>query len=1025
VRGNPIVVTNGLRCGHSTTLNLLTTVTLGGAQSFTVTNAAARLSLAGPALELAAHELTIGGNGQVEISTAISGTGGIVKNGTNVLLFQGLTANTYTGSTLINAGTLQLNKNGVTAIAGNLIIGDGSGGAAADIVALLLNHQIANTAAITIKSSGLLKLGNSVLEDIGSLTLTGGRVEAPFGAGELGLLGNVTSLASGQPAELSGNISFAASRTFTVADGGAEPDVHFVGGNLRDSAGKSNFTKDGPGTLRQGFYSSLGGTNLIRQGVLEAIGTDPLGHTAVSDGAVLRIIGTGTDFPIIGFGLTLNGSGDGKGGLQVEGNSSGWRGPVHFASHSTIAIYGSTNVFIIGATNGQLTGLGGFTKVGDGTLRLTNALASTFAGTTFVNAGRLELGNLPGATAIPGTLIIGNGSGGAAADVVELLRSNQIANASAVTINSSGLLKLGNTVLEDIGPLTLSGGQVEAPFGSGELGLLADVTAQASAQTATLSGNLRFVGSRTFTVADGAAHPDVHFLGGNLRDAASNANFIKDGAGTLRQGYFSSLQGTNIIRAGVLEAIGTDPLGHTVVSNQAVLRVLGTGADFPIIGFTLTLSGQGDGNGALQLTNGSSGWRGPVHFATAASSIGIFGSNNVFTIGATNGQLTGPGGFVKVGDGTLRLTNALGSTYAGITGVLNGRLELGNTPGSNAIPGTLFINEEQPGILAAVKLLADNQIANGATISLYNGFFHLDAFAESIGDLNGLGTITSSVGGALTVTPASGNTTIFDGSFTGAGSLIKAGGGRLRLTGANTLTGPTAVIAGILQVDGLHTNSPVTLSGNSRLEGNGRVGSVALSSANAVLTAGASPGILTCGNLNPSGSGSGIVGFELNGTTPGSGHDQLDVRGTVNLTGLTLQGTLGFASSLSNQFVLIRNDGADPVVGNFNGLPSGNSLSLGGESFRISYTGGDGNDVVLTQTTGSFRPRLTIQRISPTAVRLLWPTNQAAGFSLQTQTNLANSPWLAATPAPVVVGTNHVVTNSVSGRQSYYRLLKP
>jgi hypothetical protein len=61
------------------------------------------------------------------------------------------------------------------------------------------------------------------------------------------------------------------------------------------------------------------------------------------------------------------------------------------------------------------------------------------------------------------------------------------------------------------------------------------------------------------------------------------------------------------------------------------------------------------------------------------------------------------------------------------------------------------------------------------------------------------------------------------------------------------------------------------------------------------------------------------------------------------------------------RFVLISNDGTDPVTGTFAGLPEGALLSaLGPEieesdivvasnvQFRISYKGGDGNDVVLT-----------------------------------------------------------------------------
>ncbi|REK12709.1 MAG: hypothetical protein DWQ37_10785, partial [Planctomycetota bacterium] len=78
---------------------------------------------------------------------------------------------------------------------------------------------------------------------------------------------------------------------------------------------------------------------------------------------------------------------------------------------------------------------------------------------------------------------------------------------------------------------------------------------------------------------------------------------------------------------------------------------------------------------------------------------------------------------------------------------------------------------------------------------------------------------------------------------------------------------------------------------------------------------------------------------------------QLDVTGTVNLGGATLDGSLsaGFAATVGEEFTIVNNDGADAVVGTFAGLSEGASLSIGGANFTISYMGGDGNDVVLTR----------------------------------------------------------------------------
>jgi VCBS repeat-containing protein len=102
-----------------------------------------------------------------------------------------------------------------------------------------------------------------------------------------------------------------------------------------------------------------------------------------------------------------------------------------------------------------------------------------------------------------------------------------------------------------------------------------------------------------------------------------------------------------------------------------------------------------------------------------------------------------------------------------------------------------------------------------------------------------------------------------------------------------------------------------------------------------------STGDLTCG-------ASTTLHFAINGAAPGTGHDQLKVTGAVNLNGATLSGSLGFTPASGETFVLINNDGTDPVVGTFAGLAEGAMVTFGSRRFFISYHGGDGNDVVLT-----------------------------------------------------------------------------
>lgn len=129
------------------------------------------------------------------------------------------------------------------------------------------------------------------------------------------------------------------------------------------------------------------------------------------------------------------------------------------------------------------------------------------------------------------------------------------------------------------------------------------------------------------------------------------------------------------------------------------------------------------------------------------------------------------------------------------------------------------------------------------------------------------------------------------------------------------------------------------------LGGTGVVGTIA---ADGQVAPGASPGILTCGDLTFSGTGHYHV--ELNGPNAGTGYDQLRVRGTNALGNALLTVTPGFAApvALGQQFMIITNDGAEAVAGTFNGLANGAVINAGGHFFRINYNGGTGNDVVLT-----------------------------------------------------------------------------
>jgi autotransporter-associated beta strand protein len=426
------------------------------------------------------------------------------------------------------------------------------------------------------------------------------------------------------------------------------------------------------------------------------------------------------------------------------------------------------------------------------------------------------------------------------------------------------------------------------------------------------------------------------------------------------------------------------------------------------------------------------------------------------------GVISGTGHFTKVGAGTLRFGGGDHNTYDGVTFVNEGVLLMSKPNGITAVPSTLIIGTPA-GLPATAANLTSYQV-NGGIIVNRGGLLNLNGQVENVynmvlnegGDVQtGTGVLFQFTGGGIFVFPGavndpatiSGNldmdagthildvaasdngatgphleiTALITSSF-GAVTLQKNGAGTLRLSADNSYSGTAVVNEGVLRVDGFQIQNHVQVNAAGTFQGVGRVNNIICGGG--VIAPGASPGVLGCEDFNV-GSGSGILEMELNGPMLGASYDNLYAGDTVNLSGITLRVRANFSANTNQQFVLINNaEGGIPVQGTFNGLPQNATVTAGDQIFRISYFGGDGNDVVLTKIADVYRPPLTIQRVGINSVRLLWPTNDPA-FVLQSSTNLSGGNWTGAAPSPSVTGTNNVVTNATGGALKFYRVVKP
>jgi len=113
-----------------------------------------------------------------------------------------------------------------------------------------------------------------------------------------------------------------------------------------------------------------------------------------------------------------------------------------FTISSALNRVGATRFFETG-------GAAGFTKDGNGLLALNGGVSNSYTGPTIVNAGTLQLD--ASGNAVPGNLIINNGK------VIYLDMANQVADTSAITVNSGGTFDL-NSRADTVGPVHIASG---------------------------------------------------------------------------------------------------------------------------------------------------------------------------------------------------------------------------------------------------------------------------------------------------------------------------------------------------------------------------------------------------------------------------------------------------------------------------------------------------------------------------------------------------------------------------------------
>ncbi|MCH8686648.1 autotransporter outer membrane beta-barrel domain-containing protein [Sphingosinicellaceae bacterium A1X5R2] len=822
------------------------------------------------------------GSTELTLSGVVAGNF-LTKNGAGTLVLSG--ANTYTGGTIVNAGTLRAGS-----------------------------PQAFGNGTVTVNAGGTLDLGgyNSTIRgldgsgtvDLGGQTLTLDGSSRSFTGNFTGINGNITLASGGQTFSgctnsYTGITTITGSSTLTVGclrNGDEASDIGAssnLASNLVFNNGALVYTGDTVTTDRGfrllantgaigvqnsdtilTFGGQVTGGGTLRKdaaGILVLSGTnDYTGGTTIRGGTLragsTSAFGTGGMTVNAGTTLDLDNFSNSVGGLTGAGN-------VTLGSAMLTLSTGAELIF-----SGAISGTGGLIKNGSGTqMQTLSGVSSSYEGSTTINGGILAVSSLA--------------NGGEASSI------------GASTAVASNLVLNGGTLR-----YTGSGGSTDRLF---TLGAAADSTLDASGAGAihfTSTGTMGFAGAGNRTLTLTGSNTLDNSLAVLIADnGAEQTALTKTGEGTwVLTNAGSTYTGATTILGGVL-AVDTLRSGGEASS----IGASSGDATSLVIGNTATLRYTGDGDVTDRLFT----------LAEGISSIESSGT------GAIVFENTAAVTYSGLGDRTV----ALGGTNTGLN-------TLGGTIGDGA-GGTTTLAKNGTGtwVLTGNNSFTGNTVVNDGNLMIGNGGTTGNAGAGNV--------IVNRATSTLSINRS--DQFDFTGTLSGPGMLAQIGAGTTVLTSTGNAIGAARIDAGTLQVDGALTTATLAMNGASRLAVVGTVSAASGAMTAVTGDAGASTievagsGVLTASGDLGAGSDAITLAGTLNASTAalslGDGDDMLTLNDGGALLGAGVAAGAGTDTLAVNNAVARTLSGT--VVGGFERLNKQGiaTLTLTGDH---SYTAG-------------------------------------------------------------------------------------
>ena len=305
-----------------------------------------------------------------------------------------------------------------------------------------------------------------------------------------------------------------------------------------------------------------------------------------------------------------------------------------------------------------------------------------------------------------------------------------------------------------------------------------------------------------------------------------------------------------------------------------------------------------------------------------------------------------------------------GSGYATFTGNggegnqgQGGLIDLFGLPGSSQTVVTA--NGGSNGGAGATILLEQSVNVSQAQFQVFgNGILDLNNARtnRTLGSLAGDGIVAL----AANKLSIGGNnlSTTFSGTIQDSGSLAKVGTGTLTLSGSNSYTGGTTVTQGTLVLN----NPTGSGTGTGSVQVNaGTLGGSGISAGPVTVGTGSGPGAFLAPAVGSSKQttltlqGALTLNFDATCTysfkaKKNKARTDLVVANGVTINGatLTLSGQTQGSLKRGLTLTVLSNTSGSPISGTFGNLPDGGIVTVNGNNLQASYSGGDGNDLILT-----------------------------------------------------------------------------